>query len=163
MSNLDLLVQRYLEDRGGLSPREVDDLIAGLRADPELAITLREQLLLDDLLAQKLAPDRLNFVAQIEQRIADFERGHEELNKPLADLRSLAAAEKQGTWQKVARRWMPYVLGLCALVLLSFVAIFASRSTPHPLSIARIASVDGEVKIMPKDGDSLTAEVDGSV
>jgi len=164
MSNLDLLVHRYLEDRGSLAPRELDDLIAGLRADPELAITLRDQLLLDDLLAQKLAPDRLNFVAQVEQRIADLERGHDELSKPLADLRSLAAAEKRSTWQQMARHWMPFVLGICAVALLSFVALYATRSTtPHSHSIAKIASVVGDVKIMPKDGDTFAAEADGSV
>src|SRR3954471_9310707 len=89
MSNPDLLIHRYLEDRGSLSARDLDELIAGLRADSELAITLREQLILDDLLAQKLALDRVNFVAQVEQRIADFERGHDELTKQVADLRSM--------------------------------------------------------------------------
>src|SRR5262249_20662480 len=128
MSNLDLLVHRYLEDRGSLAPRELDDLITGIRADPELAITLRDQLLLDDLLAQKLAPDRLTFVAQVEQRIADLERGHDELSKPLADLRSLAAAERRSTWQRMTRHWMPLVLGICAVALLSFVVFYAARS-----------------------------------
>jgi hypothetical protein len=49
--SIDALVHRYLEDRAGLAPAELDALIAGLRADPQLGASLREQLLLDDLLA----------------------------------------------------------------------------------------------------------------
>src|SRR6266576_758317 len=94
MADLDLLVQRYLEDRSSLAAGELDELIAGLRADPELALSLRDQLLLDDLLAQKFTLDRRNFVAQVGQRIADFERVHEDLNQQVADLRSMAAAER---------------------------------------------------------------------
>src|SRR5436190_13825585 len=94
MSDIDSLIHRYLEDRASLAGRELDELIAALRADPELACSLREQLLLDDLLAQKLTLDRRNFVAQVEQRIADFNRGHKELSQQTADLRSMAAAEK---------------------------------------------------------------------
>src|SRR4029079_18256894 len=94
MYDIDLLVHRYLEDRDSLSTRECDALIAALRADPELAGRLRDQLLLDDLLAQKLALDRRNFVPQVEQRIADLKRGHTELSRQTADLRSIAAAER---------------------------------------------------------------------
>src|SRR5438445_10181682 len=96
MSEIDLLLHRYLEDRDSLAARELDALIAALRADPELAGSLREQLLLDDLLAQKLALDRRNFVAQVEQRVADFNRGQTELSRQTADLRSIAAAERTG-------------------------------------------------------------------
>src|SRR5438067_1463700 len=94
MSDLNTLIHRYLEDRSCLDPVELNKLIAGLKADPELAASLREQLLLDDLLAQKLALDRRNFLAQVEQRITDFQRGEESLTQQVADLRSLAAAER---------------------------------------------------------------------
>lgn len=163
MSNLDLLIHRYLEDRTSLSPREFDDLVGGLRADPELAVTLREQLVLDDLLAQKLAADRLNFVAQIEQRIADFDRGHDELNKQVADLRSIAAAEKARSPAGPIWRLTPYVLGLCAIVLLGFVVFFIGRPTSHPPAIATIVRVVGNVLIGSIDGQSVPAEVDGAV
>ena len=71
--SLDDLTNRYLDDRSALSPVELNELIAHLRAEPARAASLREQLLLDDLLAQKLAVDRRDFAAQIAQRIADFE------------------------------------------------------------------------------------------
>src|SRR4029079_12976930 len=94
MYDIDLLVPRYLEARDSLTTREFDALIAALRADPQLAARLRDQLLLDDLLAQKLALDRRNFVAQVEQRIADLNRGQTELSRQTADLRSIATAER---------------------------------------------------------------------
>src|SRR5437762_11943207 len=110
MSEIDLLIHRYLEDRNSLASRELDSLVAELRADPELASRLRDQLLLDDLLAQKLALDRRNFVAQVEQRIADFKRRHTELGRQTADLRSIAAAEKSVARgvapARRAARWM---------------------------------------------------------
>src|SRR5262245_32459915 len=119
MADMDWLVQRYLEDRCSLSPRELDELIAGLRADSELAASLRDQLLLDDLLAQKFALDRRNFVAQVEQRIADFQRGHEELSQQVADLRSMAAAERNSMATSArAWRWVRYALALSTLIVI---------------------------------------------
>ena len=38
MADVDLLIHRYLEDRSSLSSRELDELIAALKADPESAI-----------------------------------------------------------------------------------------------------------------------------
>src|SRR5205823_3675228 len=111
MHDLDFLVHRYLEDRSGLSDDELDALIAALRADPELADSLRDQMLLDDLLAQKLSLDRRNFVAQIEQRIADLKRGQDNIHKQVADLSSMAAAEKtDGHRSTNVWRWTACVL-----------------------------------------------------
>src|SRR5262245_62315633 len=116
MADFDSLVHRFLDDRGSLSSRELDELIAGLRADPEFAVTLREQLVLDDLLAQKFVLDRRNFVAQVEQRIADVNRGHEELNQQVADLRAMAAEEGMRRSSK-SRRWGWSVLAVEELLL----------------------------------------------
>src|SRR5438067_9211324 len=117
MFDMNQLVHHYLEDRAGLSPRELDALIAALRADPELAGRLHDQLLLDDLLAQKLTLDRRNFVAQVEQRIADLNRCQTELGRQTADLRSIAAAQRapaSSTWTRW--RWTGLVLALSLLV-----------------------------------------------
>src|SRR4029077_13837304 len=43
MSDIDSLVQRYLEDRLCLSARELDELIAALKADADFAAKVREQ------------------------------------------------------------------------------------------------------------------------
>jgi hypothetical protein len=163
MADLDSLVQRYVEDRSSLSPRELNELIVALRADPELAVTLRDQLLLDDLLAQKLTLDRRNFVAQVEQRIADFQRGHEELSQQVADLRSMAAAERDSTAASARIwRWSRFALALSVLPLIGL-AIYVSRSlTPHPPSIAKITASEGDATIR-QNGDSEPAEVGHAV
>ena len=91
--SLDVLINRFLDDRAALEPDELDALIAGLRAEPARAAQLREQLVIDDHLAQKMTVDRRNFLAQVEQRIADFERSEEEIDSQVAELRELATKE----------------------------------------------------------------------
>jgi hypothetical protein len=163
MSEIDLLLHRYLEDRDSLSERELTALIAALRADRELAHKLHDQLVLDDLLAQKLAIDRRNFVAQVEQRIADVNRGHGEVSRQTADLRSIAAAEKASTFTGVWR-WTHLVMALSVLVAVGALAIATTRIfAPHPPAIAKVTALDGEVKIEEPGGDSEAAELDGSL
>jgi hypothetical protein len=163
MLDIDSLIHRYLEDRAALGPRELDALIAALRADPELAARLRDQLLLDDLLAQKLTLDRRNFVAQVEQRIADLNRGQTELSRQTADLRSIAAAERSpagGGWP--GWRWTGLMLALSLLVVVG-ASLFAARLlAPHSPAIATVTSVSGPVTI-EQNGDSEPAEKDGSL
>jgi hypothetical protein len=161
MFDIDLLTHRYLEDRDNLSVRELDALIAALRADPELAGRLRDQLLLDDLLAQKLTLDRRNFVAQVEQRIADLNRGQTEISRQTADLRSMAASERMGPG--LARwRWTGLMLAL-SLVLIVGSSILAVRLlVPHAPAIATVTDVIGTVAI-EQNGESEAAEKDGAL
>jgi hypothetical protein len=160
MNEIDLLLHRYLEDRNSLDERELEGLIAALRADADLAARLRDQLVLDDLLAQKLALDRRNFVAQVEQRVSDFQRGHKDLHKQTADLRSLAAAERGGAaggW-----RFARLFLALVALVAVS-TGIALRWLAPQPPAIAKVTAMEGQVKIEQADGSSENAEVDGAL
>jgi len=158
MSDMNSLVQRYLEDRSSLSETELTALIAALKADPEFAVQVREQLLIDDLLAQKLTVDRRNFVAQVEQRIADLGRNKSELSQQTADLRSLAAAEQPNNR---SYRWARFALALSLLV--SIVGgVVAVRYWPHAPVIAKVKAVSGDVKI-EQNGDSEAAEVDGAL
>ncbi len=161
MFDIDQLVHRYLEDRDALSARECDALIAALRADPELATRLRDQLLLDDLLAQKLTLDRRNFVAQVEQRIADLQRGHTELSRQTADLRSIAAAERAGS-SSTRWRWTSLMVALSLLVVVGASLMAVRWLTPHPAGIATVTDVSGPVTI-EQNGDSEAAEKDGSL
>jgi hypothetical protein len=163
MSDMDSLLHRYLEDRASLAPRELDDLIAALRADPGQAASLRDQILLDDLLAQKLTLDRRNFVAQVEQRIADLNRGHAEIHGQVADLRSLAAAEKSvPSASTTAWRWSKYVLALSTLLIVGLVGYTVLKNRPQTPSIAKFIEVSGEVTI-EQNGESQPAEVDGAL
>lgn len=159
MSDFDSLAQRFLDDRSGLTEAELDSLIATLRADADFAVKLREQLLLDDLLAQKMTLDRRNFVAQVEQRIADLGRAPSELSRQTADLRSLAAAEKSDFGR--SRSWARWALALSAIVAVSG-ALAVIRFWPSQPVIATVTDVVGEVKI-EQNGDSDAAEVDDSL
>ena len=164
MSDIDSLIHRYLEDRASLAARELDELIAALRADPELASSLREQLLLDDLLAQKLTLDRRNFVAQVEQRIADVKRGHEELSQQTADVRSLAAAERANGARAAANwRWSKYILAISTLMIVGLTIYAARLFAPHPPAIAKVTALEGDVKKIEQDGESTVAELDGAL
>src|SRR5262245_57930716 len=161
--DLDVLVHRYLEDRDSLSPRELDTLITALRIDPDLAIAVRDQLLLDDLLAQKMALDRRNFVAQVEQRIADERRGHAELNQQVADLRSMAAAERtRAASGRRGWRWARYALAFAALTVIAVGIYMAQPRPPHQPAIAKVIAVDGDV-MSEKEGSSDAAKVGDSL
>ena len=163
MSDIDSLVHRYVEDRDALAPRELDELVAALKADSELAGKLRDQLILDDLLAQKLAVDRQNFVAQVEQRIADLNRGHSELNQQVADLRSLAAAEKSGGRSGNRRwRWTTYALALSVPLAAGLVIATVLSFNRHQPVIAVVKLVEGEVTV-GREGEAETAKVNGEL
>lgn len=161
MFDIDLLVHRYLEDRDSLSARELDALIAALRADSDLAARLHDQLLVDDLLAQKFTLDRRNFVAQVEQRISDLNRNPTELNRQTADLRSIAAAERSGTGAN-RWRWTSLMLALSVLAIAGASILAVRLFTPHPPAIATVTDVSGPVTIEQR-GDSEAAEKDGSL
>ncbi len=156
MSQLDLLVNRFLDDRAALAPEEVDALIDGLRAEPARAVALREQLVVDDLLAQKLTVDRLNFLAQVEQRIADFERSEAELDDQVAELRELATREYASQDRARPARWAIQSPWARAGLALSLVAIVAGLwlapqwvperwLPPRRLGVAHVVTVQGPV------------------
>src|SRR6478736_380837 len=112
-----------------------------------------------DLLAQKMTPDRRNFVAQVEQRIADLGRGPNEINRQTADLRSLAAAENSTAGG--FRSWAKYAIALTTLVAVGGGLYSVSHWRNQP-AIARVTDVVGPVKI-EQNGDSDPAEVDDSL
>jgi ferric-dicitrate binding protein FerR (iron transport regulator) len=143
------LIHRFLEDPAGLEEQELDQLVALLRDDPRKAVELREQLLLDDHLSQKLAIDRQNFFAQIEQRIADFERGEEEMYDHVAELRAIAEGEIDKPLRQSPRAvWLKYSLA-AAMALSLVVAIAAWQWTSgSPKAVANIEEISGDVTIV---------------
>jgi hypothetical protein len=141
------LIHRYLDDRSGLEPAELDELIALLKAEPARAVALREQLLLDDLLAQKLSVDRRNFPAQVGQRIADYHRGEQEMDNQVSDLRELAEREfeKPSTWSG-SSPWVKYI-ALAATVLIAAVIIVPRFLPKGPQAVAKVTAVTGDVQL----------------
>jgi hypothetical protein len=161
MTDFDTLLHRYLDDRSGLTADELDELIAGLRDDHELAGSLREQLMLDELLAQKMSVDRRNFEAQVEQRIADLAKTKNPLGDQVADLSSLAAAEKVQKASSHVATWYRYLLALSLLVGVGG-SWYVLRPGSHQAAIATITEVSGQVTIH-QDDESTPAEVEGAI
>jgi hypothetical protein len=159
----DDLINRYLEDRLALSAVELDELIALLKAQPARAAAVCEQLILDDLLAQKLAVDRRNFPAQVAQRLADFERGQQELDEQVSELRQLAEAEieRPQTWSGNSP-WVKYVLALAAAGLIGGVFFVTQWLPGRPQLVAKVTAVSGDVTIQAS-GKSAAAAIDASL
>ena len=145
--SLDTLIHRYLDDRSALDAAELDELIALLKAEPARAVALREQLILDDLIAQKLSLDRRNFPAQVGQRIADYERGQEEMDNQVADLRALAETEiERPTPWAGSSPWVKYV-ALAAALSIAAVLFLTSWLPRAPQAVAKVTAVQGEVQL----------------
>ena len=140
------LIHRFIEDPASLDEAGLEQLIAFLRAEPAKAVELRDQLIVDDLLGQKLALDRKNFLAQVEQRLADFERGEEEVYNQVSDLRAIAEAEIELSVRPPATRtWIKVAAGvsLIAVLIACGLAWQYQRSAPRP--VANVEELIGEV------------------
>ncbi len=140
------LIHRFLEDPAGLAEAELEQLIAHLRAMPAKAVELREQLIIDDLLGQKLAVDRKNFTIMVQQRLTDFEKGEEEKYDQVADLRAIAEAEIEKTVRPPGiSPWVKFAGGISLIVvpLLCFVVWRYQESAPRP--VANVEELSGEV------------------
>jgi len=159
----DDLVQRYLDNRSALLPPEMDELIAALRAEPARAAAVREQLMVDDLLAQKLAVDRRNFPAQVAQRLADFERGQEELDQQVSELRELAEAEieRPQAWSG-SSPWVKWVLALSAAVLIGGAFLAGQWLPGERHHVAKVVVVSGDVTVHD-GGRSSPVTIDGGL
>lgn len=143
------LIRRFVDDRDGLEEHEYAQLVEAVKESPELATQLRDQLLIDDTLSQRLAIDRRHFDAQVQQRIADHLRGEDELNQQADELRSLALARLEGVPAEPATSWSTVVAWGSALVLLLAigVSLWSWRQSQQAALVATVAQVSGEVII----------------
>lgn len=180
MSDVDQLIERYLDDRDSLSDEELSALVEALRGSDELACEFKNQMMIDELIAQRLTVDRANFPAQMQQRVNDLHQGDEALDRQVAELRDLAASQYQ-QWTESARprasrlrRWLAAVGAVCALLLAAAgVGYFVSQSWGV---VGQIEMADGSVSrirdgrtepVRPYDrvlrGDRLHTFSDGHV
>jgi len=160
MSETPQLVERYLEDRDSLTGDELELLVATLAESPDLAAELKGQLVVDELLAQKLAIDRGRFADQVEQRVRDYLLGEEELTTRAVDLRNLAERQLETSHAKVRRRqWTRVWLGVAAMIVLFAGGYAAYHYAPQWQSIARIEGVTGEAVLIRGDKQLSVAEV----
>jgi hypothetical protein len=140
------LIHRFLEDPAGLAEADLEQLIAHLRAEPAKAVELREQLIVDDLLGQKLAVDRKNFIIMVQQRLTDYERGEEEVYNQVADLRAIAEAEIEKKVRPPGiNPWIKFAGGISLIVvpLLCFVVWRYQESAPR--AVANVEELSGQV------------------
>jgi ferric-dicitrate binding protein FerR (iron transport regulator) len=160
VSPLNELIQRFLDDRRELSSDELDALIAGLRAEPARAVELREQLLVDDLVAQKLTLDRRNFLAQVEQRIADFEQAESEIDQQVAELHSLASAPvTPAAGPSAASNWLKAALGLALVALVAGFFVLPRFLPQRAHVVAKVIQVGGPVAtVRAEERTSLAAD-----
>jgi hypothetical protein len=142
---LNELIQRFLDDQRELSPEELDALITGLRAEPPRAVELREQLLVDDLVAQKLTLDRRNFLAQVEQRIADFEQAESEIDQQVAELHSLASAPVLPAGSSGMSAWLKGALALSLIAAIAGFFIWPQFRPERAHVVAKVIQVGGPV------------------
>ena len=66
--SIESLIERFLDDRESLSDAEFNRLLEALRTQPQLAERLKDQLMLEEHLAQHFSKDRQAFPARFERR-----------------------------------------------------------------------------------------------
>jgi len=149
MSTVQQIIEKYLDDPDQISDWEMATMVVALRKSPEMAVDLKDQLLLHELLGQRYAVDRQNFVAQVDQRIRDFSTGEQELADQVVELRSIAENEL-GAWDQRNRRarrrnfWM----GTAVVLLLSLGIGGWFAVSPQLFYIAVIESPEGDFEIL---------------
>lgn len=149
LSDINELLLRFVDDRDGLQEHEYAQLAEAVRQSPELAQQLRDQLIIDDVLSQRLAIDRRHFDAQVQQRIADHLRGEDELNQQADELRSLALARLKVAPAESTFNWSSVIAWGSALVLLLAigVSIWSWQYSQHAALVATVAEVTGDVLV----------------
>lgn len=151
MSNPKSVVERFVDDRDGLSDKELEALVDRLRENPELAAELKEQLLLNELLSQRFAVDRRSFVAQIDQRVRDFDAGEDVLSRQVESLRSIAEGELDAWDARSERVRLRKFAGALAAVLLVAVAGGLWYWVTQSVSSVAIVDAVGDGGTMTRD------------
>ena len=141
LSDINELLRRFVDDRDGLQEHEYAQLAEAVRQSPELALQLRDQLIIDDVLSQRLAIDRRHFDAQVQQRIADHLRGEDELNQQADDLRSLALDRLKVAPAEPSSNWSTVIAWGSALVLLLAIGV-SLWSWQHSQQVGLLATVE---------------------
>ncbi|MCA9268772.1 MAG: FecR domain-containing protein, partial [Planctomycetales bacterium] len=154
MDNIEVLIERYIDDRDDLTDMEYDALVEAISGDAQLAARVKDQLLIDEALAQQLAVDRGDFIAQVQQRLRDEQSG---VDAPLADEDAAAVAQMGDligqqldlTRRRIVarRRRQRWLAAVTVLALLGAAAAIAWRTT-RPQPIAAVESIEGSPTIL---------------
>lgn len=69
MNDIDLLIQQFLDERDAVTDADLARIVSAVEARPALGELLKEQLVLDELLAQQFLGDQQDFVNRVESRL----------------------------------------------------------------------------------------------
>jgi ferric-dicitrate binding protein FerR (iron transport regulator) len=162
MNSTRQLTARFIDDRDSLSSEDFERMLEGLRGEPQLVVELRDQLMTDDLLWQKLGVDRHNFHAQVEQRISDYDQRQEDVFNQVAELRAVAQSELERPRKRPGQpAWVWWSLGVSCLALLalSYSAGWLGGGMER-VPVAEVEKVEGSVRRLAgdKDGELLPGQ-----
>ena len=140
---LESLFELYLDDRDSLSEEQYAQLVDALRADPMAVVKLKDQLILDEKLGQRMAVDRADFPAQVEQRIRDLDLTSDDLARQVQEMRELAEADALHRPLK-QRNWTGWVLAACLLLAVgagSFYLVPGLNDRPQAIRVYGAATL----------------------
>lgn len=157
MKREDLLIARYVEDRESLSAGEMDALLSAVRNSPELLVRLRQQLQVDEAISQRLAVDRRNFAAQVDQRVRDLNRGDEELYRQVQELRALVSRDLEMQPAAVVSWQRRITLAAVAVSLLLALALGMWSNLPQQQQVAVVDGISGRGTLI-RDGRQVRIE-----
>lgn len=127
------LLAKLLDDRDDLTAEEWQRLCAELREHPELADELHGLLLTDELLSQKLSPDRREFPSAVRMRLETD--GREGIR--LEDVKALDRRHHEESLRRFWRtRWMA-AAAAAVLVTAGLAALWFYREPEDPLLARR--------------------------
>jgi FecR protein len=153
------IAQRWVDDQTSLTDEDWLRLVESCRASPELVRLLHEQLQTEDRLSRLLAGDRQQFLRQVEQRVADYLRGDDELTRQAAELRALALARYQSLGKSTtphSSAWWAWGLTL-SLVLLVAAGSGAWLYRETTAITLQVAAVQGNVVVQRAQANDRNA------
>ncbi len=155
-SQLETLMQRFLEDRDSLDEQELAALLHALEQSPDAARRLKEQLLIDHLLTERLAVDRGGFPNQVRQRLRDLDTGEAELTRQVDAMQRLATQQVR----QYRRRIGLARIARGAAVLAAVLAIAAAFIYIGPQwgAVAQLQELQGDV-LLTRHGKSRPAKL----
>ncbi|MCZ7645697.1 MAG: DUF1080 domain-containing protein [Planctomycetota bacterium] len=131
-------IARFLEDRDALPDAEFERLLEALHADADLARDFKDLLILDDLCARELGPDRRGFRAQVAQRLRDL------AGAGRIDAAKVVALDRAGA--RSGRR-LGSALGAAALLAVALAVAWTLRPRPTE-ALATLRTAPGEITVL---------------
>lgn len=172
MQSIEQLLERFLDDRDALAEDELDALVDAAGRDPQLAARLKDQLVIEELLAQQLAVERRNFPAHVRQLVreedvppttANIATESTPVDETLAgDLEKLAGVEFEARQEFSHRQRLSRGLWLAASALLLAAAAGAWWWQQSRMAIAVVTSAGGAPSIVAQ-GQPQTAKASAAI